>query len=99
MPRAMREGAAMNALVQGAVDPPLRAKIRSVSALRPFHWIGRAVLDLLKSWRQDAAHAGLMVMLGWVLLFLLGAHPYFLAAALSGFLLGSPVMTTGIVEL
>jgi uncharacterized membrane protein len=55
--------------------------------------------DLRRCWRQDAAHAGLMVALGWVLLFLLGAHPYFLAAALSGFLLGSPVMTTGIVEL
>jgi uncharacterized membrane protein len=40
-----------------------------------------------------------MVVFGWVLLFLLGAHPYLLAAALSGFLLGAPVMTTGLVEL
>lgn len=89
----------MNALVQRTADPPVRARIRSVSVLRPFVWLGRGARDVKRCWRQDAAHAGLMVALGWVLLFLLGAHPYFLAAALSGFLLGAPVMTTGIVEL
>ena len=89
----------MNALVQGTAHPPMRARVRSVSVLRPFVWLGRGVQDLRRCWRQDAAHAGLMFALGWVLLFLLGAHPYFLAAALTGFLLGAPVMTTGIVEL
>ena len=89
----------MQALIDGAAPGPLRAQVLSVSPLRPFVWIVRGLADLRRCWRQDAAHASLMVVLGWVLLFLLGAHPYFLAAALSGFLLGAPVMTTGLVEL
>jgi uncharacterized membrane protein len=89
----------MNALVHAATHPPLQARVLPVSALRPFVWVGRGARDLRRCWRQDAAHAGLMVVLGWVLLIVLGAHPYFLAAALSGFLLGAPIMTTGLVEL
>jgi uncharacterized membrane protein len=89
----------MQALIQGATSRPPRAQVRSVSMLRPFVWVGRGTVDLLRCWRQDLAHAVLIVVFGWVLLFLLGAHPYFLAAALSGFLLGAPVMATGLVEL
>jgi uncharacterized membrane protein len=89
----------MQALFEGAAPPPLRAQVRPVSPLRPLVWLSRGIRDFNRCWRQDVAHGALMVGLGWVLLFLLGAHPYFLAAALSGFLLGAPVMTTGLVEL
>lgn len=89
----------MQVLIHGAASRPPRAHLRRVSTLRPFLWIGRGAADLVRCWQQDLAHAALMVAFGWVLLFLLGAHPYFLAAALSGFLLGAPVMTTGLVEL
>lgn len=89
----------MNALIEGAAPAPLQAQVRRVSPLRPFVWLNRGLADFNRCWRQDVAHSALMVVLGWVLLFLLGAHPYFLAAALSGFLLGAPVMTTGLVEL
>ena len=89
----------MQALFQEAVDRPLRARIQTVSVLRPFVWLGRGTSDFVRCWRQDVAHGLLMVAFGWVVLFLLGAHPYFLAAALSGYLLGAPVMTTGLVEL
>ena len=89
----------MQVLIQGAASRSPRAQLRRVSMLRPFVWIGRGTADLVRCWRQDLAHALLMVAFGWVLLFLLGTHPYFLVAALSGFLLGAPVMTTGLVEL
>jgi len=89
----------MNALIGGAAHTPLRAQVRPVPPLRPLVWLKRGLADFSRCWRQDVAHAALIVALGWVLLFLLGAHPYFLAAALSGFLLGAPVMTTGLVEL
>ena len=89
----------MEALIEGAAPPPLRAEVQAVPPLQPFVWVSRAIEDFRRCWRQDVAHASLMVVLGWVLLFLLGAHPYFLAAALSGFLLGAPVMTTGLIEL
>src|SRR3974390_2131752 len=99
MPRVQREEATMNVLAHGTMDPPLRARVQRVSAFRPIAWLRLGRADLKKCALQDAAHAGLMIVLGWVLLIVLGAHPYLVAAALSGFLLGAPVMTTGLVEL
>jgi uncharacterized membrane protein len=89
----------MQAAIEGAASRRLAARVRPASVLRPFVWVGRGTADLVRCWRADLAHALLMVSFGWVLLALLGAHPYFLAAALSGFLLGAPVMTTGLIEL
>ncbi len=40
-----------------------------------------------------------MVALGWVMLLMLGRHPHYVAAAVSGFLLVAPVMSTGLCEL
>jgi len=89
----------MQVLIHGAASRSPRAQLRRVPLLRPFTWVSRGAADIVRCWRQDLGHAVLMVVFGWVLLILLGAHPYFLAAALSGFLLGAPVMTTGLVEL
>ena len=93
----------MQAVTDGLAPQPLgaraRARARPVTVLRPLVWLGRGMADLVRCRRPDLAHALLIVAFGWVLLALLGAHPYFLAAALSGFLLGAPVMTTGLVEL
>ena len=89
----------MNSLAVRTVHPPLRVQIKSVPVLRPLVWLARGVDDAKRCGPQDLAHSGLMFMLGWILLFMFGAHPYLLAAALTGFLLGAPVMTTGLVEL
>lgn len=89
----------MNAAVHRAQPSLLRLQLRSVPFLRPLRWVGRGALDLAACWPASVAHAALMVVLGWVLLTVLGAHPYFVAAAISGFLLGAPLMCTGIVEL
>jgi uncharacterized membrane protein len=40
-----------------------------------------------------------MVALGWTLLVFCGTHPYFIAAAISGFLLVGPVMSAGLCEM
>ncbi len=88
----------MQAVIEGAASRPLAVQVRPVPVLRPFVWVARGLTDLVRCRRPDFAHALLIVVFCSMLL-LLGAHPYFLAAALSGFLLGAPVMTTGLVEL
>jgi len=65
----------MQVLIQGAASRSPRAQLRRVSMLRPFVWIGRGTADLVRCWRQDLAHALLMVAFGWVLLFLLDFVP------------------------
>jgi uncharacterized membrane protein len=41
----------------------------------------------------------LIVALGWTLLVFCGTHPYFIAAAISGFLLVGPLMSAGLCEI
>ena len=82
-----------------ALQPAAPVGVRSVSMLRPFAWLGRGASDLLACAPANFAHSATMVALGWVLMLMLGRHPYFVAAAVSGFLLVAPVMTTGICEL
>ena len=44
-------------------------------------------------------YGALIVALGWTLLIFCGTHPYFIAAAISGFLLVGPVMSAGLCEM
>lgn len=85
--------------VEHASRPSVRVDTGTMSPLRPFAWLRLALRDLVACWPANAAHGLLMVLLGWVLLLLLGNHPYFVSAAVSGFLLFAPVMATGICEL
>lgn len=89
----------MQHVIDGDLRPGLHVEVRSVPFWRPFVWLWRGARDIVGCWPANAAHALLMVAFGWVLIVMLGAHPYFLAAAASGFLLLSPIMTTGVCEL
>ena len=71
----------------------------TVSPLRPFTWLAHGARDVVGCWPANVAHGLLMVLMGWVLLLMLGNHPYFVSAAVSGFLLFAPIMTTGLCEL
>ena len=44
-------------------------------------------------------YGALIVALGWTLLVFCGTHPYFIAAAISGFLLVGPLMSAGFCEI
>jgi len=79
--------------------PPLRVEVRSQPLWQPFVWLWRGAQDIVGCWPSNAAQGLLMVAFGWVLVVMLGNHPYFLAAAASGFLLLAPIMTTGMCEL
>jgi uncharacterized membrane protein len=89
----------MTVTVHVARHASAEVEIGSVPVLRPFTWLWRGAGDLWRSGAASLAHGLLMVLLGWMLLLMLGNHPYFVAAAVSGFLLAAPLMTTGLVEL
>lgn len=74
-------------------------RIRHVDALSAFEWLRRGWDDLWHMRASSLIHGVLIATLGAVLLILGSSHPYFVAAAISGYLLIGPIMTTGICEL
>jgi len=79
--------------------PSLHLELNPITWSRPFAWLRLGAADLRLSLRASIAHGLGMVLLGWLLLGSLGTSPYFIAAAVTGFLLVAPVMSTGLCEL
>jgi uncharacterized membrane protein len=77
----------------------LHAEIVRVPILRPFSWLARGWADMRRHWGTSLGYGALIVALGWTLLVFCGTHPYFVAAAISGFLLVGPLMSTGLCEM
>ncbi|MBS0373933.1 MAG: DUF2189 domain-containing protein [Proteobacteria bacterium] len=89
----------MHTVADHSLTPSLHVEVRKIRARRPFVWLGRAVVDLAKSFRVSVTYGLAMTLFGWMLLTVLGAHPYLIAASVTGFLLVAPVMATGLCEL
>jgi uncharacterized membrane protein len=85
-------------LVSGE-DRILHLEVMHVSAFKPLTWLGRGWLDMRKHWGASLGYGALIVALGWTLLIFCGTHPYFVAAAITGFLLVGPAMSAGLVEM
>ncbi len=77
----------------------LHVEVRHVPAYQPFLWLFRGAQDLGRHWGTSLGYGALIVALGWTLLVFCGTHPYFIAAAISGFLLVGPVMSAGLCEM
>ena len=77
----------------------LHVDIRRVSMLQALVWIRQGWDDLRHNRAASLAHGALITALGAVLLVLGSSHPYLVAAAISGYLLVGPIMTTGLCEL
>jgi uncharacterized membrane protein len=77
----------------------LHVQIRRVPAFESLVWLRQAWSDLTHIGLPGIAHGALITALGAVLLMLGSSHPYLVAAAISGYLLVGPIMTTGICEL
>jgi uncharacterized membrane protein len=89
----------MNAVV-GRIHPsPLHLDIRSVAWSRPFAWLRQGAADLRTSLRVGIVHGAGMTLLGWLLFATFGTDPYFVAVAVTAFLLVAPVMSTGVCEI
>ncbi len=85
-------------LVSGE-DRILHLDIMRVPVYRPFMWLRDGWRDMRRHWGASLGYGGLIVGLGWTLLIFCGTHPYFIAAAISGFLLVGPVMSAGLCEM
>jgi uncharacterized membrane protein len=85
-------------LVSGE-DQILHLEIMRVPVYQPLLWLGAGWLDLRRHWGASLGYGALIVALGWTLLVFCGTHPYFVAAAISGFLLVGPLMSAGLCEM
>lgn len=73
--------------------------IGRVPLTQPFVWLRQGCGDLRSCGWPSLAHGALVFALGAVLLAVGSAHLYFVVAAVTGYLLVGPVMTTGLCEL
>ena len=80
-------------------DHPFHVDAQHVSVLRPFVWIARGARDLTRHWGASLGYGALIVAIGWTLLVFCATHPYFVAAAITGFLLVGPAMSAGLCEM
>jgi len=78
---------------------PLHVEIRRVPARQAIQWLNRGWDDMKRIGAPGLAHGALIAILGGVLLMLGSTHMYLIAAAVTGYLLVGPVMTTGLCEL
>jgi uncharacterized membrane protein len=77
----------------------LHVEIRHVAMRQPLEWLRRGWDDVKQIGKPGLAHGALIAILGAVLLMLGSTHLYLTAAAVTGYLLVGPVMTTGLCEL
>lgn len=80
-------------------DQVLHLEVVRVALHRPFVWLHAGWLDMRRHWGTSLGYGALIVALGWTLLVFCGTHPYFIAAAISGFLLVGPLMSAGFCEM
>lgn len=74
-------------------------QVQSVAMLQPVAWLRRGWDDLVQHRGASLAYGLLVTALGWVILMFAMTHVYFMAAAISGFMLFGPIMATGLCDL
>ena len=80
-------------------DQILHFEVLRVPVYRPLQWLRAGWLDMARHWGTSLGYGALIVAMGWTLLVFCGTHPYFIAAAISGFLLVGPLMSAGFCEM
>ena len=76
-----------------------RIGIRTVSPLRPFHWLRLGGRDFLRAFFPSLAH-GVVAMLAGLGILAVGRHAWpLLPGAFSGFVLIAPILATGLYAL
>lgn len=79
-------------------NPAPLLPVHRVSFIRPFSWLNRAIGDMVYHRGASLAYGALVSVFGGLIL-IFERHPYFIAAAISGFLLVGPIVTAGLCEL
>ncbi len=93
------QGIAMNATLISGEARNLHLETAHVPFGRPLTWLSRGWQDTRRNWLASLGYGALVVAFGWTLLIFCGIHPYYVAAAISGFLLVAPVMSAGFAEM
>lgn len=84
----------------GVTSPEtLHLEVRHVPVGQAIEWLKSGWEDCKSIGQAGFAHGALIAILGAVLLALGSTHMYLIAAAVTGYLLVGPVMTTGLCEL
>jgi uncharacterized membrane protein len=78
--------------------PALVYPIRSVPLTRPFVWLACAWDDLIHHRTSSLLYGVIVCSLG-ALILVFERHPFYIAAAISGFLLVGPILAAGLCEL
>ena len=89
----------MTTLLSLGKHPVLHVEVQRVPMLQSLVWLRRGWDDLRNIGWASLAHGAMIALLGAVLLILGSTHPYLIAAAITGYLLIGPIMTTGLCEL
>jgi uncharacterized membrane protein len=89
----------MNATLVSGESPTLHLDVARVPMGRPLTWLHLGWRDTRQHWGASLGYGALIVGFGWTLLVFCGTHPYYVAAAISGFLLVAPVMSAGFTEM
>jgi len=63
----------------------------------PLRWVSQGLRDFRRVPAVGIPYGLMVTVMGW-LVFALGNHPYFIAAAVSGFLLLGPILGAGLIE-
>ena len=74
-------------------------EVRRVAVFRPLIWLQRGWLDMRRRWSVSLGYGALIVAIGWTLLIFCATHPYYVAAAITGFLLVGPAISAGLCEM
>lgn len=74
-------------------------RILSVGFLSPFRWLRQGWEDLRYSLKASLAHGLIVTAMGWIVVMFTSSHLYLFTAAISGFMLVSPLLATGLYEL
>ena len=89
----------MGSTLVSGLDRILEFDAVQVPIYAPFVWLRDGWLDMRRHWGASLGYGALILALGWTLLVFCGTHPYFIAAAISGFLLVGPLMSAGLCEM
>lgn len=68
-----------------------------LSLADPLRWLSHGVQDFRRAPGVGLVYGLMVTVMGWLVL-ALGNHPYFIAAAVSGFLLLGPILGAGLIE-
>lgn len=89
----------MSAIADRIHHSPSHFEIQRVGWSRPFAWLRQGASDLRGSLGVSVTHGVGMTLFGWLMFAAFGTDPYFVAAAVTAFLLVAPVMSTGLCEI